>query len=106
MAQRVEYILVDDTDQTSADETVRFSLDGVNYEIDLSSKNAAQLRDGLASYIGAARRNGGRRSRSSASTKAPTATQIRSWAADNGFDVSARGRVPANVRAAYERAHA
>ncbi|GAA2182999.1 Lsr2 family protein [Brooklawnia cerclae] len=106
MAQRVEYILVDDLDQTAADETVRFSLDGVNYEIDLSSANAARLREGLAGYIGSARRNGGRRARAAASTKAPTATQIRAWAADNGFDVSARGRVPANIRAAYERAHA
>ena len=47
MAQRVEILLIDDIDETPADEKVRFALDGNNYEIDLSSENAAKLREAL-----------------------------------------------------------
>ena len=60
MAQKVQVILVDDMDGGSADETVSFSLDGVSYEIDLSTKNAAAFRDSLAQYVGTARKVGGR----------------------------------------------
>ena len=56
MAQRVEYILEDDLDGGKADETVQFGLDGVEYEIDLSDRNAAKLRDTLTMYIGSARK--------------------------------------------------
>ena len=45
MAQRVQVILEDDIDGGSAAETVSFSIDGSSYEIDLSKKNAAKLRD-------------------------------------------------------------
>ena len=60
MAQKVTVLLVDDIDGGSADETVSFSLDGVSYEIDLSSKNASAFRDALAQYVGTARRVGSR----------------------------------------------
>ena len=63
MAKKVQVLLVDDIDKSSpADETVSFSLDGVSYEIDLTSDNAAKLRDDLAVWIGHAERTGGRRS--------------------------------------------
>ncbi|HRA46360.1 MAG TPA: Lsr2 family protein, partial [Phycicoccus sp.] len=45
MAKKVTISLVDDIDKSDAAETVSFSLDGVNYEIDLSSDNAGKLRD-------------------------------------------------------------
>ena len=62
MAKKVQVLLVDDIDKSSpADETVSFSLDGVSYEIDLTSDNAAKLRDDLAVWIGHAERTGGRR---------------------------------------------
>jgi len=61
MAQRVQIVLEDDLDGGVAAETVTFGLDGVNYEIDLSDKNAGKLRDELATWIGHARRSGGRR---------------------------------------------
>jgi hypothetical protein len=35
--------------------TVRFGLDGTEYEIDLNAEHAQQLRDALARYVGAAR---------------------------------------------------
>jgi hypothetical protein len=56
MAQRVHIVLVDDINGDSADETVSFALDGVEYEIDLSDRNAAKLRDTLTMYIGSARK--------------------------------------------------
>lgn len=56
MAQRVDIVLVDDINGDCADETVSFALDGVEYEIDLSDRNAATLRDTLTMYIGSARK--------------------------------------------------
>ena len=56
MAQRVEIILIDDIDESPASERVRFGLDGINYEIDLSKENADRLREALAPFVGAGRR--------------------------------------------------
>ena len=112
MAQKVNIVLVDDIDGSEATETVSFGLDGTTYEIDLNDANAASLRDALASYIGhgrkvgaAPRRGGGRRSGGSSSTNGPSAKEIRDWARANGHDVPDRGRVSAEVREAYDRAH-
>ena len=110
MVQRVSVVLVDDIDGGDADETVTFGLDGATYEIDLSDSNAAKLRDALAPWVGQARRAGGRkaaaapRGRARAS-RGSDASTIRAWAADNGHTVSERGRIPAEVREAYEAAH-
>jgi hypothetical protein len=103
MAQRVQVVLEDDIDGGAADETVVFALDGATYEIDLSTKNANALRDLLAPYTGVGRRTGGRRKRSGAE-RSSDATEIRAWAADNGFAVSARGRVSGEIKDAYEKA--
>ncbi len=106
MAQRVHVVLEDDLDGSSADETVMFALDGVNYEIDLNAKNAARLRDALAKYVGGARRTparGRRGSRGRAS--GVNASEIREWARENGYQVSERGRVPADIKTAYDAAH-
>ena len=56
MAQKVKIILIDDLDGGEADETVKFGLDGTQYEIDLSSAHADELRNALATYVSAARR--------------------------------------------------
>ena len=56
MAQKVQTILIDDLDGSQADSTVRFGLDGTDYEIDLNADHAHQLRDALARYVNAARR--------------------------------------------------
>jgi Lsr2 len=107
MAQKVQVTLVDDMDGTEAEETVRFSVDRVDYEIDLSKKNAAALRDALAPYVGAARRVGGRRAggaRRGRSAGNGTAA-IRDWAKAKGYKVSDRGRVPANIVEEYNKAH-
>lgn len=107
MAQRVQVILEDDLDGGEAVETVRFSLDGVDYEIDLNEQNAKRLRDDLAPWTGHARRAGRGQSRGRAARSSRAdAGDIRAWAQEAGMKVSARGRVPAEVREAYERAHA
>ena len=110
MAQKVHIVLEDDLDGSPATETVSFGLDGKTYEIDLNDKNAAKLRDALAQYVGAGRsvggaRRGGRKSASSATNLGPSAREGRDWARSNGFDVPDRGRIPADVRTAFDAAN-
>lgn len=107
VAQRVQVILEDDIDGGEADETVSFSLDGVSYEIDLSTKNANKMRDAFAVYVGSARKVGGRRRRGgrSGSAKSGSSAEIREWARNNGWDIPERGRIAGEVREAYDAAH-
>lgn len=109
MAQRVQVLLVDDLDNSDADETVTFALDGVTYEIDLNEANAAKLRDALAPWVGHARRSGGRKSASrngsGGGARRKNVSAVREWARKNGHDVSERGRIPAAVQEAYDKAH-
>jgi hypothetical protein len=112
MAQKVQVILVDDLDGGEAEETVSFALDGVSYEIDLSAGNAAELREALAGWVGHARRTGGRAASARRGAGTPRArsgsrdlTAVRSWARENGFSVSDRGRVSSEVLTAYDAAH-
>jgi hypothetical protein len=115
MARKVQVILSDDLDENlPADETVSFSLDGTNYEIDLAEKNAKDLRDAFSRYVSAARKvgrggsraSGGGRSRATGGRMdREQAGAIRDWARKNGHAVSDRGRIPASVVEAYESAH-
>jgi hypothetical protein len=104
MAQQVNIVLVDDIDGSTAEETVVFALDGKDYEIDLSTKNAQKLRDAIAPYVGHARKATGRR-RGGRAGNGPSPADIRAWARDNGFNVPDRGRVSTEVREAYLAAH-
>jgi hypothetical protein len=107
MAQKITVVLEDDIDGGPASETVLFSLDGVAYEIDLNEANAARLRDTLAQYVGPARRTGGRstsgRARGRGRGRHNRTAEIRAWARENGHKVNERGRVPADIVAAYEK---
>ena len=109
MAQKVSIVLVDDLDGSEATETVTFGLDGTSYEIDLNDKNAAALRDALSGYVGHGRKigSGARRGRrpAASATDGASAKEIRDWARSNGFEVPERGRVSADVRAAYDAAN-
>lgn len=107
MAQRVQVILVDDIDGGQATETVTFALDGVTYEIDLSEKNAARLRDSMAEWVGSARRAGGRKvaGRRAGTTRREDLNDIREWGRQNGHKVSDRGRVSRELQQAYDAAH-
>jgi hypothetical protein len=110
MAKKVTVSFVDDLDgKTAAAEAVAFTLDGVAYEIDLSTKNAKKLRAALEPWIEAGRRVGGRR-RSSIVGASRTATEpresaaIRVWARNHGYQVARRGRIPADVVDAFRAA--
>ena len=111
MSQKVQVVHLDDLDGGSAEESVSFAHDGVSYEIDLNKKNAAKLRDALATYVGSARkvtaaRGTARRGRRTAGTPKVTDTaSVRAWARENGYEVNDRGRVSSEIVAAYEAAH-
>lgn len=112
MAQKVITKLVDDIDGTEikqGGETVRFAVDGVSYEIDLSDRNAKKLRDSFSVYVEHGRRLSGRRS--GAASPAPKArsdrsqlSAMRQWARDNGYNVSDRGRISKEIQSAYAKA--
>lgn len=103
MAQKVQVVLLDDIDGGSADQTVKFSFDGAAYEIDLSNAHAEEFRAAVAPWLKAARRVSGR---TAGRVVANSDTgKIRAWAKSNGFAVSERGRIAAEVRAAYTAAH-
>ena len=116
MAQKYIVQLVDDLTQEPIEEgrgeSVRFSLDGVGYTIDLTNEHADELRTVLAPYVNKARKGdtaprSAVRSTASSSSRAPKGDlkAIREWASSNGFKVSSRGRIPAEVQNAYNAAH-
>ena len=104
MAQQTTVRFIDDLDGSDASGTFDFSLDGRQYQIDLSDENAAKLRDALAPFVGAARKAGGRgRGRAvrptavadkPARSNREDTTTIREWARANGHQINDRGRIP------------
>lgn len=114
MAKKQITQLIDDLDGETLEEgeTIHFSLDGSTYEIDLSEDNADKLREAFRPFIEAARPIGSATGsvRSSRSRSARTKNDldlgaVRTWARENGHEVSDRGRVPAAVLDAYRSAH-
>jgi hypothetical protein len=106
MAQKIQTLFIDDLDGSQAEGTVRFALDGAQYEIELNAAHAEELRAALARYTEAARKvsgTSGRPTRNTAKTAANglSTTEIRDWAKANGFDIKERGRVPAEVVARF-----
>jgi Lsr2 len=107
MAQRIQTLFIDDLDGGAADGTVRFSLDGAEYEIDLSGEHSDELRSALGKYIQHSRKVGGaaRRSpRGRGGAPAVDTVKVREWARENGFEIKDRGRVPADLVAKYQAA--
>ena len=109
MAQKIQTLFIDDLDGSEADGTVRFGLDGTDYEIDLNTEHAQELRDALARYVSAARRAGGAARRPARNgRRAPASdlntTEIREWAKAQGIDVKDRGRVPAELVVKFQAA--
>jgi hypothetical protein len=100
-------LLIDDLDGGEAADTVRFDLDGTEYEIDLSAAHSDELRNALGQYLAHARRAGGT-ARSAARTRrggaAVDTAKVREWAKGQGIEVKDRGRVPADVLDQYQAA--
>ena len=116
MAVSYELIYIDDLDGTrleeGAAETIKFGVDGKDYEIDLSEQNAAAFREAIQPYLSAARPadNGKKRAaktsrRSSSSAAKGGTAKVRQWAQENGYTVSDRGRIPADILEAYNAAN-
>lgn len=107
MATQTFTRLVDDLDGSKAERTVNFSFDGREYCIDLSKKNIAALEKALRPFVEAAqpaKRKTGRRSPRRQSNASNDLAAVREWARENGHQVSDRGRISADIRAAYEAA--
>lgn len=105
MAQSVTVQLIDDLDQSLADETVQFGLDGAIYEIDLNKVNADQMRQALAKYLIAARKTRRGVKTKTAKTSGIKMADVRVWAQQQGIEVSNRGRIPGEIVDRYEAAH-
>ena len=115
MAQRVQIDLIDDLNGEVAQETVRFGVDGTEYEIDLTTENAEKLRSALSQYVDVARKastgrsgqsgRSGQRGTSTSRAKRDEVQKIRQWAQDNGHNPSSRGRVSQSIVDAYNEAN-
>ena len=108
MAQKIQTLFIDDLDGSEAESTVRFGLDGAEYEIDLNAKHAEGLRKVLEHYVEAARRSQGSR-RPSRNGRRPSvggvsSTEVREWAKGQGIEVKDRGRVPAELLVKFKAA--
>src|SRR5262249_5771743 len=116
MAQRVQILLEDDIDGSDATQTIKFGLDGTNYEIDLNDNNAGAFRDAMAIFVGHARRVGKKTKSTTPAAAAPkpvngtavdkhSTREIRHWAQGQGLQVPARGRIPQEIRDKFNAAH-
>ena len=111
MARITTVQLIDDIDGKVLEDgvTVRWGLDGKEYEIDTSSSNADAFRKKLDKYINASRRVASSEARRSTALSSHASKEqlqaVREWASANGYTVSARGRIPRNVVTAFEAAH-
>ena len=106
MSRRVQTVvhIEDDIDGGKADQTIRFAWQGTTYEIDLSNKNAKAFEKAIAPYVDHARRVRGKHSAKPTAGKRTDLADIRKWAQKNGYQVSPRGRLAAEVIQAYDAA--
>ncbi len=112
MATVTRTFLVDDLDGSTEDvESVGISLDGTDFEIDLSAANAARLREKLTKYVDHGTRVTPQPTRRSRRIVQPPPSgrdqvqAVRDWARQNGYTVSARGRTAKSIQDAFAAAH-
>ena len=114
MAKTVITQITDDLDGSTGAETISFAYRGTTYEIDLGRRNASAFDKMMRPYLDAARKvttaRGGRRGssngrRTSRRSSAGELASIREWARAQGYSVSDRGRISANIMEAYQNAH-
>ena len=107
--QKTLIVLTSDLDGDDADETVRFGLDGFEFEIDVTAEQAEELRDMIGGYAQAGRRVTARRP--AAVRPGPgnwsqlppgKAKRIRRWAAESRVVVNQYGRIPREIVWQYE----
>ncbi|MCD9166222.1 histone-like nucleoid-structuring protein Lsr2 [Streptomyces albireticuli] len=110
MAQKIITIYTDDLtgEETQDAATHSFSIDGIGYEIDLSPESYEEMLQAFGPFVNAARRRGKNKkaaTRTAATHPGQDTAAIRTWAKENGYSINERGRVPADVRDAYTKAH-
>ncbi|WP_329138646.1 Lsr2 family protein [Streptomyces sp. NBC_01476] len=117
MAQKVVTLYTDDLTGEESTEIATYTIlvNGAGVELDLTPDSHDKLMEALGPFLQA---DGARRVRSTG-TGRPRAARgsdrgaaqdrdtaaIRAWAKSNGLEVNDRGRVPAPVIDAYEKAH-
>jgi hypothetical protein len=111
VAQKVETVFIDDLDGSKADTTIRFGLDGSDFEIDLNTTHADEFRKTAERYIEAGRKvsSGARRStrgsaRRTSTSSGPSSSEVRDWAKSQGLEVKERGRIPAELVVKFQAA--
>lgn len=102
MARKTIVVLTDDLTGGEADQTVTFSVQGADYEIDLNQTNADNLIATLQPFIDAGRKAGSSRG-PRAMSKRNDLADVRAWARERGFEVSDRGRVSQEIMTAYQQ---
>ena len=113
MAQKVIREFIDDIDGSEAERTFTFTVDGIDYEIDLSSENIKEFNEAIAGFVDRARRvkvsGNGRRARKASTSdggRSREQTQaVRAWARQQGYSINDRGRIPASVQQAFDQTH-
>jgi hypothetical protein len=104
MAQKIQTLFIDDLDGGEAAGTVRFGLDGTEYEIDLSEDHTDALHAALGKYVEHARKVGGAKRQARGGRRGADVidtAKVREWAKVQGIDIKDRGRVPGNVVEQY-----
>lgn len=111
MAQHMMVTFEDDLDGSEAQGTVSFGFDGVQYEIDLSQKNADRLAKIFEPFVANARKvstraasKPARRASSSSNGSGPNPKDVRAWAKEQGIEVKDKGRVPAELIVRFQAA--
>ena len=116
MAQVTEVVLTCDVHDGNSEaiETITFTVEGQSYEFELCEDHLAEFREAMEVWSSharsgrpgrSARRAGRSARRDPGAGAAPSAGEVREWARSQGMEVSSRGRVGADVRAAYDAAH-
>ncbi|MHB1535241.1 MAG: histone-like nucleoid-structuring protein Lsr2 [Acidimicrobiales bacterium] len=116
MGRKIHVVLTCDLDddEVPAAETVSFAVNGTSYAFELCERHLGEFNAAFAGYVTAARReDDSRPSRRAGGSGAALhggrsagredLAAIRSWARANGYQVSDRGRIPAEVRQAWEK---
>jgi hypothetical protein len=112
MARKIETVLSDDLDGSKADTTIHFGLDGTEYEIDLNTAHAEQLRKTAQRYIDAGRKVSGSARRTTrgstrhSTSSGPSSSEVRDRAKSQGLEVKERGRIPAELVVKFQAATA
>jgi hypothetical protein len=107
VARKIETVVIDDLDGSKADATIRFGLDGAEYEIDLNAVHADELRKAAERYIEAGRKVSGsarRTTRGGPRRSGPSSSEVREWAKSEGYEVKERGRIPTELVVKFQAA--